>query len=92
MKVRISGPAQADLRAAFDFIHLDNPRAATAIVSVILRAADSLAEFSDRGRPGLVAGTRELVVRRTGHVITYRVTKDEVIIARIRHGRQDRAP
>ena len=91
MKVRISGPAQADLRAAFDFIYDDNPRAAAAILHAIMRAAESLADFSGRGRPGAVAGTRELVVRQTGHVITYRVMDPEVVVVRIRHGRQDRA-
>jgi addiction module RelE/StbE family toxin len=88
VKVRLSGPARADLKNAFDFIHADNPRAAQAVVETILTRLRTLETTPNRGRSGRITGTRELVVSRTGHVAAYVVREDEVIIVRIRHGRQ----
>jgi len=90
LKVRISEAAWADIRSAFDFIYPDSPRAAEAVFTAIMRATDSLAEFPNRGRPGPLTGTRELVVSGTGHIVTYAIENDTVFIIRVRHGRQDR--
>ena len=89
MNIRISGPAQRDLKAAFDFIYDDNPKAAMKMSDAILASVRSLAEFPLRGRTGRIAETRELVVRQTGHIIGYLVRPDEIIILRVLHGRQN---
>ena len=91
MKVRISTAARADIKAVFDFIYPDSPRAAEAVFLAILDATDSLAKFPNRGRPGLLAGTRELVVSATGHIVTYSVENGVVTVIRIQHGREDRS-
>lgn len=88
MRVRISGPAKADLKDAFDFLYADNPRAARATAETILRSLANLKDAPHRGRPGRITGTRELVISRTGHVAAYLVRGEEVIVIRIRHGRQ----
>lgn len=88
MRVRISGPGRSDLKAAFDFIHETSPPAATAVLALLLEAIVGLADLPNRGRPGRIAGTRELIVSRTGHVIAYAVRHEEVVILRVRHGRQ----
>jgi toxin ParE1/3/4 len=85
--VRISRPAQRDIRTVYEFIATENPGAAVATVAALFDAINGLEHFPQRGRSGRIAGTRELVVR-TGHVIAYAVRPDEVVIVRIRHGRQ----
>ncbi len=52
----------------------------------LLEAAESLSEFSDRGRP--IDGNRELTVIRP-YIIRYRVARDAVFILRVRHGARD---
>ena len=51
--------------------------------------ADSPATFPDRGRPGRVTETRELVVVRP-YIVVYGVHQDRIVILRIWHGAQDR--
>jgi len=59
---------------------------------VIVAAVRSLAEFSERGRPGSEPDLRELIVPfgRGAYVVQYRVEADRVVVARIFHGREDR--
>jgi toxin ParE1/3/4 len=75
----------ADLR---EFIAHDNPGAAGSIAMTLLAAVERLAEFPSRGRPGRVAGTRELVVPGTPYVIPYRLRGDRLEIIAVFHGRQ----
>ena len=49
-----------------------NPAAARRLTAELVVAADSLATFPERGRPGLEEGTRELVAVRPSLVV-YRV-------------------
>lgn len=75
----------ADLRA---YIARDTPGAAGRIATTLLAAVERLAELPNRGRPGRVAGTRELVVPGTPYVIPYRLRGDRLDIIAIFHGRQ----
>jgi len=50
----------------------------------LIEAADSLAEFSDRGREAM-GGTRETTIVWP-YVLRYQVEQEQVIILRIRHG------
>ena len=54
----------------------------------VMRLATS--EFTYTGRPGLVAGTRELV--EWPYIIVYKVHEDreEIVIVSVVHGAQDR--
>jgi toxin ParE1/3/4 len=47
-----------------------------------------LLEFPESGRPGRVAGTRELVVPHTPFIAAYVVTGDRIRILRILHSAQ----
>jgi addiction module RelE/StbE family toxin len=51
-------------------------------------AARRLRDFPESGRPGRVAGTRELVVTGTPYVAAYQVTDTAVRILRVLHGAQ----
>jgi toxin ParE1/3/4 len=75
----------ADLRA---YIAEDNPAAAGRVAGTILAAVDRLADLPNLGRPGRVAGTRELVIPGTAYVIPYRLRGDRLEIIAVFHGRQ----
>lgn len=88
MQVRWAPAARRDLQRIRAYIAEFNPWAANRIAVRILAAADSLEHLPRRGRPGLEAGTRELV-GVPPYIIVYRVT-DQVEIARVWHAAQSR--
>jgi toxin ParE1/3/4 len=69
-----------------EYIALDSPNAAANVVIAITQTVDSLAKYPALGRPGRVAGTRELVVSGTPYIVPYRVRAGSVEILRIFHG------
>ena len=69
-------------------ISRDNQKAANRIASALLEAVERLAELPSLGRPGRVAGTRELVVPGTPYVIPYRLRGDRLEVIAVFHGRQ----
>ena len=75
----------AHLRA---YIARDNPKAANRIAGALLEAVERLAELPNLGRPGRVAGTRELVVAGTPYVIPYRLRADRLEVIAVFHARQ----
>jgi plasmid stabilization system protein ParE len=62
LRVEWRQAALDDRLAIFDYLFERNPRAALAVSEALALAGDSLSTFPYRGRPGLVAGTRELVI------------------------------
>ena len=92
MKIEVSAAARKDLAAAFDYLAERNPKAAQATRSVIRNAILGLKQLPNRGRPGQIDGTRELLVRGTPYVIIYSVSDEDVLVARIRHTSQDPSP
>jgi toxin ParE1/3/4 len=89
MKVKIMPAAEADLIGIRDYIREQNPNAARRVARRLLDACRSLNAFPNRGRPGLIKGTRENVAVWP-YVIVYRVMPAEVEILRVWHGAQDR--
>ena len=82
--------ALADIERIARRIAAENPLAAQRVVRELLLAGDSLEAFPRRGRPGLAAGTRELVPVRP-YVLVYEVGEDgAVAILRVWHAAQDR--
>ena len=80
--------AIADRNAIFDYIEADSPQAAVTIDERIEKAVESLMKFPEKGRPGRVDGTRELVIERTPYIAAYRIGKNIVRILRVLHGAQ----
>ena len=70
------------------YIARDNPKAANRVATALLNAVELLAELPNLGRPGRVAGTREMVVPGTPYVIPYRIRGDRLEVIAVFHGRQ----
>lgn len=71
-----------------EYIARDNPSAGNRIASALLEAVERLAKLPNLGRPGRVAGTRELVVSGTPYIIPYRLRGDRLEIVSVFHARQ----
>lgn len=86
MRVRWLARALVNLQAEAAYIARDNPAAAVRVVQTINDTVDLLQRHPALGRPGRVAGTRELVIPGTPYIVPYRVRADEVQILRVFHG------
>jgi plasmid stabilization system protein ParE len=76
--------AAENLEAIVTYISAVNPAAATRIAERVLAVADSLAQFSDRGRPG-PEGSREMTTVRP-YILRYEVDAEAVHILQVWHG------
>ncbi|TWB18972.1 addiction module RelE/StbE family toxin [Nitrospirillum amazonense] len=88
-RIRWSIDALGDVDRHVAYIATFNLVAAERILRALLTTANSLLTFPNRGRPGSVPGTRELLVFPP-YVIIYEIMDDEVVILRVWHGAQDR--
>jgi toxin ParE1/3/4 len=88
MEIRWSQEATADFTGIIHYIKQDNPEAALRVARTIYETVAKLKNFSNRGRPGRVAGTRELVFTPLPFIVVYRVKESAVEIARVLHGAQ----
>lgn len=82
--------ALADIGRIVRHIAADNPAAARRVGRELLLAGDSLSMFPARGRPGFLAGTRELIATLPC-IIVYRAAEPgAVTILRVWHAAQAR--
>jgi toxin ParE1/3/4 len=88
MKVIWSRRAISHLRKLRGYIEQDNPKAANQVAKRILESVERLEKFPNAGRPGRIAGTRELVIPRTPYLIPYRIRRQTVEIIAVFYGRQ----
>jgi toxin ParE1/3/4 len=86
VRVRWLRAALKNLDEEAEHIAQDSPAAAAKMVIAITEAVNFLARHPAIGRPGRVAGTRELVVSGTPYIIPYRVRGSSVEVLRIFHG------
>lgn len=85
MRVKWTRKALLNLDNAVDYIAVDNPAAAQNVAQKIWNAAQLLAGQPGLGRPGRVAGTRELVVSGLPYILPYVEQYDFIIILRVLH-------
>ena len=92
MRVRWTDEAIVDLERLHSFLLGQNPEAAARAGERILSAACKLESTPGLGRPVEDEYHRELLIffGASGYVIRYRVEGEEVVIARIWHGREAR--
>src|SRR5271169_1122097 len=88
MKIEWSPEAAADFAGIVGYIHEQNPSAADRVAHTMYDSAASLQTFPNRGRPGRVVGTRELVLAPLPFIVIYRVKRNVVEIVRVLHGSQ----
>jgi toxin ParE1/3/4 len=88
MPVAFAPEAVADLTSIRTYISQNDPAAVSRVAVRLVAACDSLETRPHMGRPGQVAGTREL--SRRPYLIVYRVTAGAVEIVRIWHMSQHR--
>lgn len=92
MNVVIRAKAADDLTRIFTWIAHDNPPAAVETVRRIRQRIGRLGTpgLAHMGRPGRVAGTRELI--EAPYIIVYEVheDRDELVVLAILHGAQNR--
>jgi toxin ParE1/3/4 len=88
MTVRWSPEAAADFDSIIAYLLEQNPSTADRIARTIDSAVSSLDTFSNRGRPGRIEGTRELVLAPLPYIVVYRVLSYAVEISRVLHGSQ----
>ena len=92
MRLRWTDPAQSDFNEILAYIARDNPAAAERVGRRLLTVVASLAQQPRLGRPGRVAGTRELAIPRLPYVAVYRIieaspsTGGTVEVLRVIHG------
>jgi addiction module RelE/StbE family toxin len=88
VRVRWLRRALANLLSSAAYVAERDPAAAARIAARLEAAVRELARHPAMGRPGRVAGTRELVVPGTPYVVPYRVVGEEIQILRVFHGAQ----
>ena len=85
MHLKWTLPALGDIKDAGNFISLDNPQAAERMSDRVKEAVEYLISYPNMGRPGRVAGTKELVVSGTPFIVVYRVRVPIIQILRVLH-------
>ncbi|WP_445679695.1 type II toxin-antitoxin system RelE/ParE family toxin [Radicibacter daui] len=91
MRLLFADPAANDLADIIDDIALDNPPAAERIFRAISDTAQRLIRFPDSGRPGRLAGTREIPVPDLPYLVVYQAIEDTVTVLAVFHGARDLA-
>ena len=91
MRVRWTTDAADDLERICDYIAARRPDSARRVADIIIQGVAALQTLPDRGRPGRVEGTRELVFVSLPFVAVYEVL-DHVQVLRILHGAQQWPP
>lgn len=88
MKLRWHALALADRTAIFDYLMQNSPRAAVLLDERIEYQIEILQGFPHLGRPGRIAGTRELLVAGTSYIVAYAVEDETIRLLRVLHSSQ----
>jgi len=88
MNILWSPEAAADFVGIVEYIRQQNPSAADRVAHTLYDSVASLESFPNRGRPGRLDDTRELVLTPLPFIVVYRVKRNVVEIARLLHGSQ----
>ncbi|MCX8518227.1 MAG: type II toxin-antitoxin system RelE/ParE family toxin [Rhodoferax sp.] len=80
-----------DRDAIYDYIEADNPTAALALDELFEVKAGRLVDHPGLGRPGRIAGTRELVAHQN-YILVYDVLGDLVRVLRVLHAARQWPP
>lgn len=73
------------LHREYEYLRSNDPVNAVKVRDRIIRAAESLAQFPNRGRAWRLPEGRELVIPGLPYVLIYRVKIDQVLIVSLFH-------
>ena len=85
MEIVWTRQALQTLESIADYIAEENPVAAYEVTEAIREAVTPLADFPEMGRPGRIAGTRELSVSRLSYILIYRLLDEVIEILEVFH-------
>lgn len=85
MKVKWLRRALQNLDHEATYIAEESPRMASEFVGHVRASAETLSDHPNIGRPGRIAGTRELVLTRFPYILPYRVRENAIEILRVFH-------
>ena len=85
MRIRWTREAVKDLDEAVGYIAVEDRDTAKNIAIAIKAAAKSLAKLPNRGRPGFVEGTRDILVPNLPYFFVFLVQNEHVEILRLMH-------
>ncbi len=85
MKLIYAPSAEADLDEIFDYIAIENQRAAEEVILRIEQTLVLVSNFPEMGRPGIVAETREFSIPNLSYRIVYRLEDDAVRVLNVIH-------
>ena len=88
MKLRWSQRALSDVAGIYAYLLPYSEAAAGRTADRLTAAAENLVRHPQLGRPGRIAGRRELVVEQ--YVLVYKVRRDEIYILTVEHGARRR--
>lgn len=91
MRLVWTKPASLDRKEIREYIAQDNPAAALALDELISEKASRLVDHPSLGRPGRVAGTRELIAHQN-YILIYDMTQDLVRVLRVLHAARQWPP
>ncbi len=89
MRIRWTADAANDLENIVTYLHVEHASAAPAVVHTIIDSIATLTRFPNRGRPGSVPGTRELVVPTLPYIVVYSTTDEVILLLHIFHAARD---
>lgn len=84
MQLFWTSEAIQDREQIYDYIEADNPAAAVALDALFSEKTGRLVEHPEPGRPGRVAGTRELIAH-PNYIIVYDLAGDLIRVLRVLH-------
>jgi plasmid stabilization system protein ParE len=95
VRLVVSRAVALDLERLHHFLAQSDAQLARRAIAAIDTAVQSLATFPERGRSSGIPGIRELIVPfgRSAYLLRYAYSarRDEIVILRIWHGREERA-
>jgi toxin ParE1/3/4 len=84
-----TGQATRQLDQARDYVAISNSAKVAARTAMhIITSVQQLVTFPMSGKPGRVAGTRELVISNSPFIAAYGIEKERIVILAIYHGAQ----
>ena len=89
MRLRYTPQAKSDLAEIFSYIARDNPAAARRVVAAIRRDIMLVSDNPGIGRPGRIAGTRELVISQLPYIAAYRQQSAGIDVLAVLHTARD---